>query len=101
MWLGTYYGGVSYYHPLARRFGVLRNVPSRNSLGDNTVGCIVEESDSMLWIGTNDDGVNLYDRRTGRFRNTTSITAPCYRTTSSASAPTGAATFGSAPMRAV
>ena len=21
VWLGTYYGGVSYYHPLARRFG--------------------------------------------------------------------------------
>lgn len=68
VWLGTYYGGVSYYHPLARRFGVLRNDPSRNSLGDNTVSSIVEDpSSDNLWIGTNDDGVNLYDRRTGRF----------------------------------
>ena len=68
VWLGTYYGGVNYYHPLARRFGVLRYDPSRNSLGDNTVSSIVEDSSSEnLWIGTNDDGVNLYDRRTGRF----------------------------------
>lgn len=68
VWLGTYYGGVSYYHPLARRFGVLRHDPTRNSLGDNTVSCIVEDPESgSLWIGTNDDGVNLYDRRTGRF----------------------------------
>ena len=68
VWLGTYYGGVSYYHPLARRFGVLRHDPTRNSLGDNTVSCIVEDPSSQsLWIGTNDDGVNLYDRRTGRF----------------------------------
>ena len=68
VWLGTYYGGVSYYHPLARRFGVLRHDPARNSLGDNTVSCIVEDpSAACLWIGTNDDGVNRYDRRTGRF----------------------------------
>ena len=68
VWLGTYYGGVSYYHPLTRRFGILRHDPTRNSLGDNTVSCIVEDPSSQsLWIGTNDDGVNLYDRRTGRF----------------------------------
>ena len=68
VWLGTYYGGVSYYHPLARRFGVLRHDPARNSLGDNTVSCIVEDpAGESLWVGTNDDGVNLYDRRTGRF----------------------------------
>lgn len=67
VWLGTYYGGVDYYHPLACRFGVLRHDPSRNSLGDNTVSCIAEDSSGVLWIGTNDDGVNSYDRRTGNF----------------------------------
>ena len=47
---------------------MLRHDPTRNSLGDNTVSCIVEDPESgSLWIGTNDDGVNLYDRRTGRF----------------------------------
>lgn len=67
VWLGTYYGGVNYYHPQAQRFEVIRNVPSRNSLGDNTVSCIVEEPTGALWIGTNDDGVNLWDRSSGRF----------------------------------
>lgn len=68
VWLGTYYGGVSYYHPLARRFEVLRHNPARHSLGDNTVSCIVEDpARERLWIGTNDDGLNRYDRRTERF----------------------------------
>lgn len=67
VWLGTYYGGANYYHPLAQRFGILRNIPSENSLGDNTVSCIVEAPEGSLWIGTNDDGMNLCDRRTGRF----------------------------------
>ena len=32
------------------------------------MSCIVEDpSAESLWIGTNDDGVNRYDRRTGRF----------------------------------
>lgn len=69
VWLGTYYGGVSYYHPLAHRFNVLRHDPAGNSLGDNTVSCIVEDPGSdRLWIGTNDDGVNSYDIRSGRFK---------------------------------
>lgn len=68
VWLGTYYGGVSYYHPLARRFAVLRHDPSGNSLNDNTVSCIVEDPASdCMWIGTNDGGVNRYDRASGRF----------------------------------
>ena len=43
VWLGHFTAGVSYYHPLARRFGILRHDPVRNSLGDNTVSCIVED----------------------------------------------------------
>lgn len=68
VWIGTYYGGVNYYHPLAGRFTVIRHDASRNSLSSNTASCIVESPDGDgFWIGTNDGGVNRYDRRTGRF----------------------------------
>ena len=68
MWIGTFYGGLNYYHPLAPAFGRLQHSSCRNSLSDNTVSCIAEEPDSEnLWIGTNDGGLNYYDRKTGAF----------------------------------
>lgn len=68
MWLGTYYGGVSYYHPLANKFGVLRVNEKTTSPADNTVSCIVEDPlTGNLWVGTNDQGLNYYDTQTGLF----------------------------------
>ena len=32
MWLGTYFGGINYWHPLTRRFSSISNIPYRNSL---------------------------------------------------------------------
>lgn len=70
VWLGTYYGGVNYYHPLADRFGILklRNpaAPDRRPV-DGTVSCIVDDPRTgVLWIGTNDDGIFRYDTASGR-----------------------------------
>lgn len=70
VWIGTYYGGVNYFHPLACKFAVIRHDDSRNSLSSNTASCIVESpGGDCFWIGTNDAGVNRYDRRTGRFEH--------------------------------
>ena len=68
MWIGTFYGGLNYYHPLAPAFGRLQHSAWRNSLSDNTVSCIAEDPDNgNLWIGTNDGGLNYYNRKTGVF----------------------------------
>lgn len=68
IWVGTYYGGVDYYHPAAPQFKRFRHFPYTNTLSDNVVSCISEDSASQtLWIGTNDGGVNVYDRESGRF----------------------------------
>lgn len=68
VWIGTYYGGVSYYHPLYNKFAVMRHDAVRNSLSSNTASCMVEtDGGSRLWIGTNDGGVNMLDRRSGTF----------------------------------
>ena len=71
MWLGTYFGGLNYYHPIRNRFKNIRNIPYKNSLSDNVVSCIVEDKDKNLWIGTNDGGLNLYNPITQRFTSYT------------------------------
>ncbi|MCF8388600.1 MAG: histidine kinase, partial [Bacteroidales bacterium] len=38
-----------------------------SSLSDNTINCIYEDSQGNLWIGTNDGGLNLYNRKNDGF----------------------------------
>lgn len=64
MWIGTFYGGLNYYHPMAPAFETLTYSAYKNSISDNTVSCIVEDPHTgNLWIGTNDGGLNEYDRK--------------------------------------
>lgn len=68
VWIGTYYGGVNYYHPLVTRFRRLRCDNHSSQPLDGTVSCIVEDGTSGdLWVGTNDDGLFRYEAATGRF----------------------------------
>lgn len=74
MWLGTYWGGANYWHPLHRRFSALMRTPSGVPLNDNIINCIAQDSDRSLWIGTNRGGVNHYDPSSNSTR--TYIPAP-------------------------
>lgn len=67
MWLGTYFGGLNYYHPIRNRFKNIERIPFKNSLSDNVVSCIVEDRQKNLWIGTNDGGLNLYNPENRHF----------------------------------
>ena len=62
MWIGTWYGGLNYYHPLQNRF---RNI-GMPSLNDNVVSCIVP-SQGNIYIGTNAGGLNIYNTDTESF----------------------------------
>lgn len=67
MWIGTYYGGVDYYHPLQSQFRSLRRNNSPGRLNDNIVSCIEESPGGQIFIGTNSGGVNIYDPTTNRY----------------------------------
>lgn len=71
MWLGTYYGGVNYYHPLKNRFQNIQYIPQVNSLNSNTIECIKEDMQKGVWIGTNNGGVNYYNTKTHKFTHYT------------------------------
>ena len=68
IWIGTFYGGLNYYHSMAPSFDTMSHSDYHNSISDNTVSCIVEDPHTgNLWIGTNDGGLNEYDRKKNHF----------------------------------
>ena len=57
MWVGTYKKGVSYYSESIFKFNMYE-------LGDIT--CIEQADENRLWLGTNDHGILLWNRSTGK-----------------------------------
>ena len=67
MWIGTYFGGINYYHSLKNRFRNLQVSANKKQLNSNVIGCIREDASGDLWIGTNEGGVNRYEPSSGKF----------------------------------
>lgn len=57
MWVGTYKKGVSYYSKSIFKFNMYE-------WGDIT--CIEQADENRLWLGTNDHGILLWNRSTGK-----------------------------------
>ena len=67
LWIGTYGGGLNQLDPGTMRFTRFLHDPDNpKSLSDNIVFSVYEQSNEVLWVGTN-DGLNRYDRRKGIF----------------------------------
>lgn len=69
MWLGTFFGGINYWHPSRRSVFNLTPGTSSGALNDVVASCMAESSDGLIWIGTNQGGINCYDPSTGRVVN--------------------------------
>ncbi len=68
VWVGTFGGGLDRFDPATGRFVHHRHRPGDpDSLSNDTVYAIHEDAAGRLWVATW-DGLNLMDRRTGRFR---------------------------------
>ena len=51
-----------------KAFGLRRNDPNNiNSLSNNEVTSILEDSSGIIWIGTYGGGLNRWDRKTNQF----------------------------------
>ena len=71
LWVGTDGGGVTILKPTADggNYTVVQQLlhyPNFNSLSDNRINCIYEDSDCMMWIGTG-NGLDKYDPENNRF----------------------------------
>lgn len=66
MWFGTE-DGLNRYD--GHTFTVYKHIPQdSNSLSSNSILCLLEDEDSILWIGTNGGGLNALNHRTGKFK---------------------------------
>lgn len=70
LWIGTKGKGISIYNRDPDNFTSFPVDDDNPAAGptENTVSAIVEDKNGRLWIGT-DDGLNLFDRETEKFRH--------------------------------
>ena len=72
IWIGTYFGGVSYFSPKQKHIEVFRDNGRDGSLRGSAVSDMCEDKLGNIWIATENAGLNYLDRRTGRFVDYTS-----------------------------
>ncbi len=68
LWLGTFAGGVSYCNTMRKNF--IKYTDSKDDdlfLNSPNVYAVCEDDFGNVWVGT-DDGINVLDRKTGRFK---------------------------------
>ncbi len=67
MWIGTFYGGVSYLPGNYNSFEKYYPTGLPGSLNGNVVREMRADAEGNIWIGTEDAGLFRYDPRSGRF----------------------------------
>lgn len=65
LWMGTYYGGVTYFSPMGQRFVSFHADDSL--FRGNVVSRFCEDDSHCVWIATDDGGLNCYDMNVGKF----------------------------------
>lgn len=69
VWVTTYNAGIMAFNKNNITTNVYRkNINTQNTLNDNHVNAILEDSNGNLWFGTN-QGLNLYDTKKKEWRN--------------------------------
>jgi len=67
LWIGTRYGGLTRFNPATNEWKTFRhNSDNTNSLSNDEVLAITEDSKQRIWVGT-EDGLNLLDRTSETF----------------------------------
>jgi ligand-binding sensor domain-containing protein/signal transduction histidine kinase len=67
VWVGTYFGGISYYRKQYTTFRKYFPMAGENAISGNVVREIRQDQSGNLWIGTEDAGLNKLDAATGKF----------------------------------
>lgn len=65
LWVGTSWGLNYYHNQQFKSFLYHRNTP--NSISSNSILAIFMDRKNRVWIGTKGGGLNLYDKKSGKF----------------------------------
>lgn len=67
VWVGSFFGGVDYYSEEYNQFELFYPVAKGNGLRGSRVREFCSAPDGKIWIGTEDNGLNLFDPRRNEF----------------------------------
>jgi signal transduction histidine kinase/CheY-like chemotaxis protein/ligand-binding sensor domain-containing protein len=74
MWVATRFGGVNLYDKVQHEFQHFKEsttINKGNNISGNVVTSFAEDEKGNIWIGIDGEGLNYYDRSTGRFTTLT------------------------------
>lgn len=81
LWLGSYFDGIKFYSSFQSNFDYYNCSPTPTSLAGKVVNVISEDKDDNYWIGTDDNGIALFNAKTQTitpFRDAASIGSTYY-----------------------
>ncbi len=67
VWVGTFFGGVSYFHNSFTQFEKYYPKPGKNSISGKSISEFCEDKKKNIWIGTEDAGLNKFNPITIEF----------------------------------
>lgn len=78
IWLATFNGQLSKYNAYRSAFHLFQSQTrqTREGLNHKSILSLLEDKKGKLWIGTDGGGVNIFDRKTGKFSYLTQSSQP-------------------------
>ncbi|WDF68316.1 two-component regulator propeller domain-containing protein [Sphingobacterium oryzagri] len=67
LWIGTFFGGLNYYHKQHNSFEKIFPRFSASSIQGHAVREITQDKQARIWIGTEDNGLYVWDKQSDRF----------------------------------
>lgn len=68
MWVGTFFGGASYFNEKGPAFELYYPTGEQDALSGRAVSCFLEDGPGKLWVGTEDGGLQYFNTGTRTFR---------------------------------
>lgn len=68
LWVGTFFGGLNYFHRQHNRFQKIFPRFSASSIQGHAVREIVQDNRSRIWIGTEDNGLYAWNPQNDQFK---------------------------------
>ncbi|TKG89221.1 hybrid sensor histidine kinase/response regulator [Puteibacter caeruleilacunae] len=67
IWIGTWAGGLSYYHKANNQFINYSHTKDPSSISNNIVSCFTQDQGDQVYVGTEKGGLNRFHKKTGTF----------------------------------